>query len=458
MTDSNVAVFTQNSRSEYEKHLRNLVKMPSVSSDPARKADVLRCAKYAGDLLRSIGMTVQMISPSNQSHPIVFGQYTKDRLFPTILIYNHLDVQPADPEEWKFPPFEFTASIEGKYFGRGATDDKGPALAGLFAVKYAIANDIPLNFQVVFECEEEIGSHSFEGFFDIYNKFDIPKPNSILISDGLWISKDKPSLEYGLRGNVGFTMSLETGAKDVHSGVCGGLARNPIAELCEVISQCHDAETGFIKIPGFYDRVQRTKRDEVSMLLGVGFSQREFQEVNELYSLRNKNDAEAICAIKTMPTFEITGLHGGYDGPGVKTIVPHCAEAKIAIRIVANQTTDEVFSLVSGFIHGLNPDIRITSEKQLETYYVDPSGPHVTALRNAVSSTLDKELLLDRSGGSIGAAKIMSDQLNVPIIFFGLSLPEHGYHARNEFFEWKQAEIGIKVFSEYFKEIAKIKS
>jgi acetylornithine deacetylase/succinyl-diaminopimelate desuccinylase-like protein len=438
--------YIEKTRSTYEKKLKEWVDTPSVSMDPSHKQDILEQAKKAKELLTELGAHAEIIE--TKGNPVVTGEFKSGSDHPTVLVYNHLDVQPADASEWKAPPF--TMAIEGdKYLGRGTTDDKGPALAVLYAAKYAYDNKIPLNIKFCWELEEEIGSPSFHEF--LKKNADSLKAASIVISDTVWVSKDKPAIPYGLRGLQAGLIKLQTGAKDVHSGEVGGLARNPITEMTKLISECVDATTGEVKIPGFYDDVLKESDEELEGFVRSGFSINHFKTAHELRSLRTDNAKEGAARIWARPTFEVHGITGGYSGPGVKTIVPYRAEAKISMRLVPDQDPDKVIELLKKFVKERCPDAEVSKEGSLKPYVGDFKGPFPTAAKQAMKLAFDKDVAFVREGGSIGAVVSMKELLGVPIVFLGLSLPEHGYHAINENFDWQQASGGIKLFVHYFK-------
>ncbi len=242
-------------RREFEEKLAALVEIPSVSMDPDRRSDVEKVARQACVLLRELGAHAECIPTAGL--PLVLGQLVQDPKFPTVTIYNHLDVQPAEAEEWRTPPFQLVRHGE-RWHGRGTTDDKGPAVAALLGARMALQDGVRLNFQFLWETEEEIGSPSFQTALRRLadgDKHRAPlRTDSIVVSDTLWPQAGRPAIPYGLRGLVGFCVRLRTGAKDVHSGTTGGAARNPLGELCELINACYDARTGRVKIPGFYRR------------------------------------------------------------------------------------------------------------------------------------------------------------------------------------------------------------
>ena len=449
----NLDSYIRNSRKEFEDKLAELVEIPSVSSDPEHQPDIMKCAEVASQYLRDLGAAAAPIkTPGN---PVVFGSIVTGKDNPTVTIYNHLDVQPADPSEWNKAPFKFFKTGD-RYEGRGTTDDKGPALTALMAVRYALDHKIPLNFKFIWELEEEIGSPNFD-YFVRKNRKEL-KSDSFLVSDTIWISRTQPAVPYGLRGLQAFIFSLQTHAKDVHSGLVGGVARNPIGEMAQVISQCYDAKTGKVRIPGFYDDVLDATKAELASFVNSGFTTKGYQKAHELKSIRPnlKTEADVLRAFMAAPTFELHGITGGYSGPGVKTIVPYHAEAKISTRLVPNQDADKIARLVKEFVKKINPDLKGEAIQTPEPYSGDFTGPYADAPRVAMKFAFGKDPAFTREGGSIGAVVTLQKHLKAPINFLGLSLPEHGYHAKNENYDWRQTSGGIKMFVKYFEEISKL--
>jgi acetylornithine deacetylase/succinyl-diaminopimelate desuccinylase-like protein len=450
----NLDNYIRNTRAEFEDKLATLVEIPSVSSDPEHQADIHKCGETAAQYLRALGAEAECVpTPGN---PVVFGSLVTGKGNPTVTIYNHMDVQPADPSEWHKAPFTFFKEGD-RYSGRGTTDDKGPALTALLAVRYAVEHGIPLNYKFIWELEEEIGSPNFEHFIK-HNKARL-QTDSFLVSDTIWISRKHPAVAYGLRGLQAFLFKLQTHGKDVHSGLVGGAARNPIGELAQVVSQCYDAKTGKVKIPGFYEDVRQVTKAEINSFVNSGFTTKGYQKAHELKSIRPnlKTDADVLKAFMAMPTFEVHGITGGYTGPGVKTIVPYHAEAKISCRLVQNQRPEKIAKLVKDYVKQLNPDVKVEVIQKLEPFEGSFTGPYPDAARAAMKFAFGKEPAFTREGGSIGAIVTMDKYLKAPFTFLGLSLPEHGYHAKNENYDWSQTAGGIKMFVKYFEEIAKLK-
>jgi acetylornithine deacetylase/succinyl-diaminopimelate desuccinylase-like protein len=443
--------YVKDSRQEFESRLAEIVEIPTISMDPERVEDCRRGAELSRQYLESIGARAEVVeTPGN---PVVFGRIESGANNPTVTIYNHIDVQPANAEEWNRAPFTFYKQ-DGRYEGRGTTDDKGPALAAMMGARYAAEHGVPLNINFIWEFEEEIGSPNFEHF--IKNRLPGLKTDSVLVSDTIWIARGKPAIPYGLRGAMMMTLTLETGAKDVHSGITGGAARNPIGELCKVIAECYDADTGRVKVKGFYDDVRRVTKKEIQSFLDSGFTVKKFKAAHELKKLRFDDPVRVLKAIMAEPTFEVHGIVGGYQGPGVKTIVPHRAEAKISCRLVPDQDPKKVFKLLRDFIRQKNPDVKAEFKQALEPYIGEFEGPYADAATEAMKYAFKKQPAFTREGGSIGAVVTMKNYLKAPIIFLGLSLPEHGYHAKNENFDWEQASGGIKMFVRYLDEISRL--
>ncbi|HSA60958.1 MAG TPA: M20/M25/M40 family metallo-hydrolase, partial [Nitrospiraceae bacterium] len=265
--------FVTDRRPKFEDLLGQMVEIPSISMDPSKSKDILLMATMATQTLKNLGAEAQIVETGG--YPIVSGGWITGAHYPTVTIYNHMDVQPAQEPEWKQNPFAFR-NEDGVYHGRGATDDKGPALSALFGAYFAIEQGLPINIRFLWELEEEIGSPHFAA--GLKNRAGIPRPDSVVVSDTIWIAKGRPAMPYGLRGLLGARLTLRTGSKDAHSGVTGGAARNPLAELIEVAQACVNARTGEVKIPGFYREVVKPTKAEIQSFLKSGFQVKRFKE------------------------------------------------------------------------------------------------------------------------------------------------------------------------------------
>jgi acetylornithine deacetylase/succinyl-diaminopimelate desuccinylase-like protein len=443
--------FANRERSAFENALKEFVEIPTVSSEPERKDAIRRCADRAVSLIREHGGTAEVLETAG--NPLVHGKFDVADGAPTVTVYNHLDVQPAsrETEPWNSDPFVFTKDGD-RYLGRGTTDDKGPALTALWGLRAAREAGVRTNVQFLWELEEEIGSPNFEsGVREHVKKL---KTDSVLVSDTIWVSRQRPACPAGLRGLQGFELVLETAETDQHSGVTGGAARNPIGELMKLVSQMYDATTGKVKIKGFYDDVVPPSRQELEDFRRSGFTVKKFKKDHGFKSIRTEDAIEVMKRIWAMPTMEIHGVTGGYTGPGIKTIIPPRAAVKVSCRLVQNQKPKKIMKLISDFVKANNRDVRIQMEGAMLPYKAPTTGPLADAVRSAMKFAFGREPVFVREGGSIGAVVSMENLLEAPVMFLGLSLPEHGYHAPNENFDWQQASGGMVAFAKYFSEIA----
>jgi len=443
--------YARDKRSEFEQVLKRIVEIPTVSVEPDRKGEVQRGAEEAVSLLESFGAKAEL--HATKGHPIVYGRMDRGKDLPTVTVYNHLDVQPAEGPDWKTEPFDFVNHGD-RYFGRGTTDDKGPAITALFGARYAWENDVPVNIRFLWELEEEIGSPHFEE--TIKAKAADFATDSVVVSDTVWVSRTRPAQPAGLRGLQGFRFTLQTGETDQHSGTAGGAARNPVTEICQLISECVDGKTGRVKIPGFYTDVVAPSKKELEDLKQCGFTVRDFKKDHLFRSLRVEDPLDVMKRIWMMPTFEVHGIAGGYQGPGVKTIIPPKATAIVSCRLVPDMNPKKIVKLVTDFVKSKNKDVKVAAEHALPAYQGKTTGPYADAIRAAMKFAFGKEPVFVREGGSIGAVLSMEKVFKAPVFFLGLSLPEHGYHAPNENFDWPQARGGMAAFADYFRRVGEM--
>ena len=450
-TDHSLNRFLKRQRPLLEERLRKLVEIPTVSADSGRDKQFRQAALLASKFVRESGGESEICATSG--NPVVIGRFPARQAHRTLTIYNHLDVQPAEEPEWKQDPFTFRKEGD-RYCGRGSTDDKGPALTALLAAHYAKEAKIPLNIQFVWEFEEEIGSPHFEEF--LRSKSSDLKCDSVMVVDSIWISRKTPCICYGIRGNLTGSMTLETAKAGVHSGITGGVARNPITELCWVANQCYDIQRDRVLIPGFYDDVQRVSRKEKENFAASGFHLQNWTRAYGLTKTHVKSSEEAMIRLWCRPTFELHGIAGGYTGPKVKTAIPPRAELKFSCRLVPRQHPEKVARFIERYVKRIHPDVQLTFHSKLHWYVGGISGPYARAASEAMRHGFSKAPAFVRSGGSDGAIVLLDRYLKAPIMFLGLSLPEHGYHAPNEYYEWSQVVGGVKSFVRYFDSIARI--
>jgi acetylornithine deacetylase/succinyl-diaminopimelate desuccinylase-like protein len=446
-----LTAFARRERDRFERALKEFVEIPTVSADPSRQRDIRRCAELAAQTIRDFGGEPAILETAG--NPIVHGRFDIRPDVPSVTVYNHLDVQPAsrDSEPWDSDPFVFTKEGD-RYFGRGTTDDKGPALTALWGIRAAREAGVPINVRVLWELEEEIGSTNFEAAVEEHARR--LATDSVVVSDTIWVARNRPACPAGLRGLQGFELVLETGETDQHSGVTGGAARNPIGELMKLVTEMYDATTGKVKIKGFYNDVEPPSKAELKEFAQSGFSVKKFKKDHLFKSIRSEDPLEVMKRIWAMPTMEIHGVIGGYIGPGIKTIIPPRATVKVSCRLVPRQDPKKIMRLVRNFVKAHNPDVTIIEESSMQPYKAPTTGPLADAVRTAMKFAFGREPVFVREGGSIGAVISMEKVLRCPVMFLGLSLPEHGYHAPNENYDWQQASGGMVAFAKYFEEVA----
>jgi len=442
-------------RGEYVTLLRELVESPSVSMQAEHRGDCRRTAAIAVRWIERCGGKARSVETAG--NPVVVGFLEGPPGAPTVTIYNHLDVQPAaaGKDGWTRQPFAF-AEEGDRFYGRGATDDKGPAATALMGAVLARELGIPISVRLLWEMEEEIGSTHFEPFLAAEHG-DL-KSDCVVVSDTLWLAQGKPAIPYGLRGVATALLRLETGTKDAHSGVTGGAARNPIAELCQVIAGCLDGRTGEIKIDGFEKTWQPAAPDEVDDFVASGFDVQGFMRAQGFKSLRASDPREVTQRIWARPTMEIHGLAGGYQGEGVKTSIPPLAEAKVSFRLVAPQDPQEILDLLRAHVRRLNPDVQVIDSHGVRAFLGERRGPLAVASADAMEFGFGVRPSFIREGGSIGAVILMEKYLKAPITLLGISLPEHGYHGPDEFFDWGQAAGGMAMFAYFFERLGALRA
>lgn len=446
--------FANDHRAEYEALLKRFVETPTVSCDPTHAEDIRKGVELTVDTLQRFGGKVQVYEVAN-GNPTVHAVFGDDPNLPTVTVYNHMDVQPAskETEPWETEPFTFTQKGDS-YFGRGTTDDKGPALAALFGARAAKEAGVGVNIRFLWEFEEEIGSPNFE---KIITKAGADlKTDSVVVSDTVWVSRERPACSAGLRGLLGFLLTLETAETDTHSGEVGGAARNPIAELMRLVCDIYDPITGLVLINGFYDDVIPPTEEELNDWANSGFTASHFKKAHHLKLTRTDDSVEMMKRIWGQPTLEIHGVVGGYQGPGLKSIVPPRAEVKASCRLVPGQDPAKIRKLIETAVKEKNPDVKMQFEHAAPAFRTPMDGPLPALLKEAVKFAFERDAVFVRDGGTIGAMTSIEKVLECPVLFLGLSLPEHGYHAPNENFDWQQASGGMVAFAKYFEEIANL--
>ncbi|MCX4241936.1 M20/M25/M40 family metallo-hydrolase [Paraliomyxa miuraensis] len=432
----------------FRAHLRTLVEHKTVSPGKTGDDDIRAGAEAARRLMQEAGGEAELVECSGT--PSVLARFTHPQPRARIVVYNHLDVQPADPRRWaQADPFTMEVRAhpdrEWLYCGRGSTDDKGPGLCAVWAASWALQQQLPIDVTVLWETEEEIGSPNFAEV--VHARREQLDCDAVIVSDTIWPSDAQPAISAGLRGSLQAILRLRTAGKPAHSGLVGGAARNPVRELAALATAIDGARF-------WHDGVVPPSADELQGFLRSGFDLEYFKSAHDLHGLETDVPLEIMLRIWARPTFEVHGLTGGHMGPGVKTIVPDEAELKISFRLVPNQDPQALGARLEQFVHALRPDVEVDVSGFLQPYRGPTEGRVHEAIAAALTQATGRAPVTVREGGSIGAVPILADLLGSPVHFLPLSLPEHGYHAPNERFDWKQAKVGMTAFAEVFRRLS----
>ncbi|MBV8601824.1 MAG: dipeptidase [Candidatus Eremiobacteraeota bacterium] len=446
-------------RAERERHLAELtqlVAIPSISADPAHAGDVRRCAQAFVDRMMTAGMQRGEVLET-AGHPIAYAEWLGAPGKPTILIYGHYDVQPVDPLPlWTSPPFEATVR-DGKMYGRGAVDDKGQVLMHVAALEAHLRTHgkLPLNVKVLVEGEEEIGSESFEEFLARHRE--LLACDLAVISDTAVFAEDVPSLTIALRGLVHWEIAVHAATTDLHSGYFGGLVKNPIEALAQILAGLKDG-SGRVLVPGFYDGVAELSpqaRRDVETLPFDGAEQARALGVPSLAG--GENDRKPLERMWYRPTLEINGIWGGYQGPGTKTVIPSWARAKLSARLVGTQDPVAVRRAVTEYLRALAPaGVRVDVEDSGDSRAVVTSRDHpaVAAAARAMERGFGKPPVFIGTGGTIGPVSSFDRILGLPQVLIGVGLPDDAIHAPNEKFDLRQFFGGIETMVYLYDELA----
>lgn len=428
--------------------LKEFIRHQSVSADSKFKEGMRGAQEFVASLLSSMGFAVEVVK--TDLHPIIFAQRGADKSWPHVVIYGHYDVQPADPLNlWKTPAFEPTI-IGNRIYGRGAADNKGPLMANIAAVAALLEEDpnVPLRITFLIEGEEEMGSPSFPKFLDSH-KDRLKEADFVYLSDTVLPSADQVVITSGLRGLTLFDLHVTGPKGDLHSGLHGGVLRNPIQALAEIISTLHTPD-GRVNVPGFYDDVLDVHPWEREELKKLGADERAYKDFLGIDSFYTTPGFSPFEALRFQPTLEFNGIGGGYQGEGAKTVIPSKAFVKISCRLVPNQKPDKIKQLVMDAIRARVPSgvkIEFIDQHKGDPYVVVPPGRSNTpkdqsevlangfrAMEKAVSEIWGKPPIYLREGGSVPIIADIKRVTGLDSILFGLFLPEDNLHAPNESF------------------------
>ncbi len=456
--------YLEKNKDRFLNELVELLKIPSISADPAYKGDMLKAADAVKARLLEAGCDLAEVSPT-PGHPVVYAEKIIDENLPTVLVYGHYDVQPPDPLDlWDSPPFEPVIKKtkihpEGAIFARGSCDDKGQMYMHVKAMEYMTKNDeLPCNVKFMIEGEEEVGSEHLEWFIQ-ENKEKLQN-DVILISDTGMISKDTPSITTGLRGLSYVEVEVTGANRDLHSGLYGGAVANPLNILSKMIASLTD-ENNHITIPGFYDHVENLSDEERSKMAEAPFSIEEYKEKLDIKDVHGEEGYSTLERGSIRPTLDVNGMWGGYIGEGAKTVLPSKAYAKISMRLVPNQDHKEITELFKKHFESIAPDsVKVKVKPHHGGYpYVTPIDTiGYKAASAAYEETFGKTPIPQRSGGSIPIVSLFEKELKSKIILMGFGLDTDAIHSPNEHFGIWNYFKGIETipwFYKHFTEMSK---
>lgn len=449
---------TDNDFQRAQAELLEWLAIPSISTLPERTGDVRRAAEWLNKKLEGIGFITQILETAG--HPVVYAEKLEAAGAPTVLLYGHYDVQPVDPiGEWTADPFAPVVR-DGEIVARGSTDDKGQVYAHVKALEIMLRDGgkLPVNLKILIEGEEEIGSPNLEAF--VKAQADRLTCDVVVISDGSMFAPGVPTLTTGLRGLCYLEVHVQGASKDLHSGQYGGAVANPIQALAQIIQSLRDGN-GKILVPGIYDHVRAVSETELEGWRKLPFSESDFASSVGVDALPGEPNYSVLERMWARPTLEINGIWGGFSGEGQKTVLPAKAGAKISLRLVPDQSPDEIFKLVNAHIAGLElPGVRV-DVKKLHTApcaLVDANSPAAQlALRALERAYPGKDVAFVRSGGSIPVVSVFSQVLSAPVLLVDYGLPNDGAHGPDERFTLECFKKGIEVSGYLYEELADLK-
>ena len=448
---------------EYSRHhaerfrheLCEFLRIPSLSGDPARAKDVKRAADWLASHLHAIGVENAKVIPT-AGHPVVFGEWMGAPNKPTVLVYGHYDVVPAEMEDgWHTPPFE-PVEKDGKIYARGATDDKGQLFIHVKALESCIeANGSPpVNVKLLFEGEEEISSPNLLPFIKA-NQAKL-EADVCVISDSSMRTIEEPAITYSLRGMTYIEVEVQGPREDLHSGFWGGATHNPALALVEIISKLYNPDNT-VAVPGFYDDVAPISQEERKMIAKTALSEGQFKEATGVPAVWGDKNYSIRERLSARPTLEINGLWSGYSGPGPKTIIPAEAGAKISCRLVGNQDPEKIYKLLKHHIESIAPPtvkVKVNLVTKGKPALIPYDSPEMQAAARAYKEAWGHEAVFTRGGGSIPIVADIYDLMKIPVVMMGYGLDSDGLHSPNEHYSIEMFHRGIETAIAYLQEVA----
>ena len=461
-----------NNQDKYVQRLKELVEIPSVSAWPETRHEIVKVAEIVANQLKELGATVELADIGMQTlpdgtkiklPPLVFGVLGNDPHKKTVLIYGHLDVQPAALSDgWDSEPFVLTER-DGKLFGRGSSDDKGPVLDWINAVEaYKELNkEIPINLKFVFEGMEESGSENLDAELTKRKDTFLKDVDYVCISDNYWLGKNKPCLTYGLRGICYFYLEVESSSKDLHSGVFGGSVHESMVDLVGILNELVDAK-GKILVPGIYDSVKILTHEERKLYEPIDFCPKTYLEESGCFDLIHEDKVNTLLHKWRFPSLSIHGVQGAFDGAGAKTVIPRKVIGKFSIRIVPDQDPVEIERLVVSYVEKKfkerkSPNkIKCHMTHGAKAWVADFNHPHYQAAKNAMVKVFKMEPDLTREGGSIPITLTFQELTGKNVLLLPIGSSDDGAHSQNEKINRFNYIEGVKLLGTYFQEVAKL--
>jgi acetylornithine deacetylase/succinyl-diaminopimelate desuccinylase-like protein len=454
---SSQATYIEKNKNRFLEELFSLIRIPSISADSSCAPHMQTAALAVVDALQAAGCTHTELCPT-AGYPIVYGEKIIDSNLPTVLVYGHYDVQPPDPLDlWETPPFEPTIRKtdlhpEGAIFARGACDDKGQMFMHIKALEVMEQNGgIPCNVKFMIEGEEEVGSDNLETF--VRENSDKLANDVILISDTGMLANDIPSITTGLRGMSYVEVEVTGSNRDLHSGLYGGAVANPINILAKMIASLHD-ENNRVTIPGFYSKVEELSAGEREQFKKIPFSLESYQNSLDIESVYGEKGFSTLERKSIRPTLDINGIWGGYTGEGAKTVIASKAYAKISMRLVPNQKSEEITKLFMDHFVSIAPKgvtVKVTPHHGGEAYVMHPDGLEFQAASKAYVETFGKAPIPVRDGGSIPIVALFEDTLQSKTVLMGFGLDSDAIHSPNEHFGVFNFLKGIETIPHFYK-------
>lgn len=456
MTDT--TKYLESNKDRFLQELIDLLKIPSVSTDASFKGDILKAADFLKNKLVEAGADNVEVCETG-GYPIVYGEKIIDKSLPTVLVYGHYDVQPADPLElWDSPPFEPVVK-DGLVIARGSADDKGQVYMHVKAFEAMMkTNSLACNIKFMIEGEEEVGSDSLGPFLEA-NKERL-KADVVLVSDTAMISNDTPSLTMGLRGLSYMEVEVTGPNRDLHSGIYGGAVANPINVLCKMIASLTD-ENNRITIPGFYDNVTELSPEERIGLNSAPFDEKEYTQDLDINEVHGETGFTTLERATIRPTLDVNGIWGGYTQPGAKTVLPSKAYAKISMRLVPNQTSDEITEKFTRHFNNIAPNyvkVKVSPHHGGEPAVTPIDSVAYRAAEMAMEDAFGKKPIPMRGGGSIPIVSLFEKTLGLKTILMGFGLDSNKIHSPNEnygLFNYYKGIETIPLFYKHFAELSK---